>query len=116
MKLNEFISNVLQDIDNGLSVAKEKTHRNYYIELNGNSGVSFDIAVTTTNSTGSQAEGTAKAGIIEVLGAGVGAKLENKKENSEVSRIKFTVFVPSETEEEVANNLRKLKQRDYNLY
>jgi hypothetical protein len=60
----------------------------------------FDIAVTTSNSHGTQAEAEAKAGFVEVLGAKVGASLEDKKENSQVSRIQFTVYVPHQTEEE----------------
>jgi hypothetical protein len=97
MKLNEFISNVLQDIDRGLHEAKEKTDRKYFVESGQNRGVHFDIAVTTTTSTGSQAEGNAKASIIQVLGAGVGAKVEDKNENSQISRIQFSVYVPPET-------------------
>lgn len=102
MKLNEFIANVLQDIDSGLKEAAEKTDKDYYVDVNTKNGVSFDIAVTTTNSSGSQVEGKAKAGIIEVLGAGVGAKLDDRKDNSEISRIQFTVVIPYETRTERA--------------
>lgn len=105
MKLDEFIKNVLTDIDNGLKSATESTDRGYYVEINNQSGVRFDIAVTTVSAKGTQAEGKAKVGFIEVLGAGVGAKLEEQSENSEVSRIQFTVAVPSETQTEYKKNL-----------
>lgn len=104
MKLDEFITNVLLDIDKGLNGAREKARRRYLVDTSGQKGVSFDIAVTTIKATNSQAEGAAKAGFIEVLGAGVGAKLENKNENSEASRIQFTVYVPSQTDDEVARD------------
>jgi hypothetical protein len=65
-----------------------------------NKGVSFDIAVTSGDSSGNQAHGAAKAGFIEVLGANVGTKMEQRKESSQVSRIQFSVYVPPRTEQE----------------
>lgn len=114
MKLNEFIANVLSDIDVGLKDAKIRTGRNYIVEVTeGNAGVSFDIAVISKDLEGSQLEGHAKAGFVEVLGANVGAKLEDKKENSEVSRIQFKVYVPHITEsEEKRNSLYTPRYKD----
>jgi hypothetical protein len=77
MKLDDFISTVLLDINTGLIQAKNKTGRGYQIGVSQNEGVSFDIAVTTAKSSGSKAEGAAKAGFVEVLGAKVGASLED---------------------------------------
>ena len=51
MKLNEFISNVLQDIDRGLHEAKEKTDRKYFVESGQNRGVHFDIALLLIKSS-----------------------------------------------------------------
>jgi hypothetical protein len=107
MKINEFVANVLQEIDSGLKEAGQKTGRDYSVEVGSGGGVGFDIAVTTLTSKGSQAEGQAKAGFIEVLGANVGAKLEDKKENSEVSRIQFKVTVPFQTRTEAEEDHRK---------
>ena len=107
MKLNEFVTNVLQDIDSGLKEAGQKTGRDYSVEVGSGGGVGFDIAVTTLDSKGSQVEGQAKAGFIEVLGANVGAKLEDKKESSEVSRIQFKVAVPFQTRAEAEEDHRK---------
>ncbi len=107
MKLDAFISSVLRDINTGLQQAKDETKRKYFIDIGGNRGVNFDIAVTTINSSESTAEGVAKAGFVEVLGAKVGGKLEGKTENSQISRIQFTVFVPDQTEEEASKNQGK---------
>lgn len=107
MILSEFVANVLQDIDNGLKQAGHKTGREYSVVVGTDGGVNFDIAVTTLISKGSQAEGQAKAGFIEVLGANVGAKIEDKKENSEISRIQFKVEVPFQTKVEAEEDHRK---------
>lgn len=93
MKLDEFITNVLMDINSGLTAAKQKANKNYYVSSTRMGGVHFDIAVTTTSSNSSKAKGSAKVGIIQVLGAGVNAGLEAKEENSQASRIQFYVYV-----------------------
>lgn len=112
MKLSEFITDVLKDIDSGLAEAKKQTGRSYQVEVSTNKGVKFDIAVTAENSSSTSVEGQAKAGFIQVLGAGVGAKLEEKKDNSEVSRIEFIVYVPTQTDKEEQEDLAKF-QADY---
>jgi hypothetical protein len=112
MKLNFFISQVLQDIESGLNVAKEKNDKKYFINTQNSGGVDFDIAVTTVNGTDTEIEGSAKAGIIEVLGAGVKGKITNKEGNSEVSRIKFTVFVPHQTKQE--SEIESTRTREQN--
>jgi hypothetical protein len=114
MKLDQFITTVLNDIDSGLKQARERTHRKYYVDARDNKGVTFDIAVTTVNSSGTEAKGTAKAGFVEVLGAQVGATLEDKKENSQVSRIQFTVYVPDQTVEEEQESEVRFRQQNRN--
>ncbi len=113
MKLDAFISQVLLDIDSGLKNARSVSDRKYYVGTQDNNGVRFDIAVTTTSSSETNTEGKAKVGIIEVLGAGVGAKIGSKEENSEVSRIQFTVFVPSITEGEWNENKMQLQRNSF---
>jgi len=111
MKLDEFISSVLVDIESGFNAASEQTGKGYsviYGEVSQN-GVSFDIAVTTNTSDSSKVEGKVKAGIIEVLGAGLGGALENSSEQSHVSRIQFSVNVPIETEEKIAERSRQIR-------
>lgn len=107
MKLDEFISGVLKDINNGLLEAKTTTDRTYYTT---HSGVQFDIALTVGNASDIQAEGKARVGIIEVLGAGVGASVQSKQESSEVSRIQFTVHFPPRTNSEDAADRAELQE------
>lgn len=102
MKLDIFITQVLQDINLGIQNASNSTSRKYYVNNSDGKGVNFDVAVTTVNSSESETEGKAKAGIVEVLGAGVSKKIDNKTENSEISRIQFTIYVPIHTETETA--------------
>ncbi len=93
MKLDEFITNVLKDIEKGLKNAENVTEKYYFINPSDNGGVKFDIAVTVSDLKSSTTEGSAKAGFVQVLGAGLETKFENKEENSKVSRIQFTVFI-----------------------
>lgn len=102
MNLKEFIANVLSDIDGGLRVASEKTDRGYIVETGNKGGVSFDIAVQASDSTSTKAGGQAKAGFIEVLGAGVNASIKDEKVKNETSRIQFKVYVPTQTKKEFA--------------
>jgi hypothetical protein len=71
MTLKEFISNVLQDIDEGLEAASQKTKRLYSVNTGredyNDEGVDFDIAITTSYSDSSKLEGSTKSGIIQVL-------------------------------------------------
>ncbi len=119
MKLDEFIASVLHDINSGLSQARSKTGRKYSVDARDNKGVSFDIAVTVVDSKVTHKEGAAnaglKAGLIEVVGAKAGLKLEDKEENSQVSRIQFTVDVPHQTEEEERADLQAWQQSNQNV-
>jgi hypothetical protein len=123
VKLDEFITNVLVDIHKGLDAAEKQTDRDYHIQGSNNEGVTFDIAVTTVNTQGSRtegkAEGKANVGFIEVLGvhisSDIGAKVEDKIENSEISRIQFTVYVPAQTNTEYAQNRRQAQERQQQL-
>lgn len=117
MKIDEFITGVLVDINNGLQNARTRTGKAYYIDNSDKTCVSFDIAVTAVNSTSSQAEGKASAGFIEVLGAGVSGQIEDKIENSEISRINFKIYVPMQTEQEIENRRRaaSLDQKNWTI-
>ena len=110
MKLEDFISNVLRDIDKGLQVATVDTDRRYSLITTNSSGVEFDIAVTTSYSNSTEAGGKAKVGIVEVLGAGVEAKITDQNERKEASRIKFTINVPSSTQKQDEENRRIAKE------
>ena len=107
MKLNEFVSQVLLDINSGIKTAYESSDRKYYVDTTNGNGVTFDVAVTTTTQSETSADGKISAGIIEVLGANVSGKIQGKTENSEVSRIKFTINVPYDTQAEYHENIRR---------
>ena len=114
MKLNQFVSDVLKDINDGIEDARKQTGRRYRVQTSDNKGVSFDVAVTAEDTESHTAEGEAKAGFVQVLGAGVSAKLESKQANSEVSRIQFTIYIPSVTEAEEAESSALIQRNNRN--
>lgn len=87
MKLKDFITTVLVDIEQGINNAAHQTNRWTYLKTmgtTGDEGVEFDVAITAS------AEASGKVGA-EVFS--VGAKTEGKISNEEVSRVKFRVNV-----------------------
>jgi len=116
MKLDEFIKNVLLDIDKGLNESEKITGKEYFIYPSKESdGVIFDIAVTVIDSKTESKEASAKAGFVQVLGAGVGGKIENKEESSKVSRIKFAVYVPRKTKAQQEKEYSNFSQKNYSI-
>lgn len=99
MKLSEFVSDTLVEIMDGVVSAQrkwteggQKGHINPlwggYAEASKNiREVSFDVAVTVSEST----TGGAKAGIKVVGIGGLGGNLQTEVANSKVSRIAFTI-------------------------
>jgi hypothetical protein len=95
MNVREFVSQVLQDIVRGLMDAQERTNdTRAFIVPSGHGSdfttrsVEFDIALTTTESKGSEAE--AKVAVWSI-GAGAGGRSESS--DTSVSRVKFVVPV-----------------------
>lgn len=87
MKLRDFITTVLVDIEQGVNSAALQTNRYTYLNTlgtKGDEGVVFDVAVTAN------AEASGKIGA-EVFS--IGAKTEGKISNEEVSRIRFRVNI-----------------------
>jgi len=116
MKLDEFIRNVLLDIEKGLKEAEKTTGKEYFIDPSGKTkGVNFDIAVTVIDSKTESKEGSVKTGFVQVIGAGVGGKIENKEESSKVSRIQFTVYVPKTTKLELEQISSNYNQRNFSI-
>jgi len=112
MKLDDFITKTLTDIENGMKEAEGKTSKGYHIE---NGGVHFDVAVTVMDSTDTSVEGKATAGIVQVIGAGVNAALKTNQENSEASRIQFTIYVPSRTKQEIERDIQSAQNNQRNF-
>ena len=93
MELSKFITNVLNDIQDGMINANEKlpSDMQYKVLADKEGGVIFDIAVTTTSSTSSEKKGGAGIEIIKVFKADLGGEKGKSKSDSQLSRIKFTV-------------------------
>lgn len=109
MNIGEFVSSVLVQIHNGIKSAEAEADKEYYIlTSNDKRGVYFDIAVTTTTMNSSKIEGEisadAKANLIQVVSAKLDAKVtgnsSQETENSEISRVQFTVYVPPRSKKE----------------
>jgi len=108
MKIDEFVKNILVDIDNGINEAQKITHKNYCVK-DTKGGVTFDIAVTVINNVignltaGGKAETNTGTSIIQVVAGNVGAEghiegnIEGKTSNSEISRITFSIRLPTDT-------------------
>jgi len=119
MELSNFITKVLTDIENGILNAKNITGKSYYVDLGNKSGVNFDIAVTTNDTTSSSVDAKANAGIIQVLGAGIGATIEEKSENNKISRIQFLIVVPNKTDSQIQRDMtesRRINEENRNSY
>jgi len=89
MKLKDFITTILVDIEQGINEAAIKNNRITFLNSigpKGDEGVEFDVAVTASN------EASGKIGA-EVFS--VGANAQGKITNEEVSRVKFIVKVGS---------------------
>lgn len=87
MKLKDFITTVLVDVEQGINNAARLTNRYTYLHTigtKGNEGIEFDVAITAS------AEASGKVGA-EVFS--VGAKTEGKVSNEEISRVRFMVKV-----------------------
>lgn len=90
MKLKDFITTVLVDIEEGVSNAARITGRYTYLKRMGfgnkddDTGVEFNVAVTASGET------SGKIGA-EVLS--IGGKIKGKISSEEISRIKFRIKV-----------------------
>lgn len=93
MKLSEFVSETILEIEEGLAVVEEDNGHSYSITDSSKKGsspvgsIDFDVAITTTKAEG---EG-AKAGLSVVGIDLLGASISTKSESSAISRIKFSI-------------------------
>ena len=95
MELQVFVSNTIKDIVKGLEIASNDLGKAILLEeqKQTSSHLDFDVAVTVENN--SLTGGDAKAGIsvagIDLLGSKIQSNFEQK--NSNLSRIKFSVWI-----------------------
>ena len=87
MDLSEFITTTLVSIHKGIVNANSQSENTYIVTAN-NQVVNFDVAVTVSNETSKGGKGGLH---IHVAEASLGAS--SKKEESNISRINFTVGV-----------------------
>lgn len=93
MKLSEFVSETILEIEEGLADVVDNNGHSYNItdtSKKGNSfggSIDFDVAITTIKAEG----GDAKAGLSVVGIDLIGANISTKSESSAISRIKFSV-------------------------
>lgn len=86
MELNEFVANTILDVYKGLEDADKKLEGDYHI-VNKSIDIDFDVAVTTIE--GEEVSGGGGIQVASILKAG--GEYKTTSENSNVSRIKFTV-------------------------
>lgn len=93
MKLSEFVSETILEIEDGLAVVEEDNGHSYSITDSSKKGssaggsIDFDVAITTTKTEG----GGAKAGLSVVGIDLLGASVSTKAESSAISRVKFSI-------------------------
>lgn len=93
MKLSEFVSETILEIEDGLAAVREDNDHSYSITDSSKTGhspggsIDFDVAITVGKTEG----GGAKAGLSVVGIDLLGASISTKSESSAISRIKFSV-------------------------
>lgn len=108
MNIQEFVETAINDVQNAVEKCSKQHERDIHIaKKTDNSCIDFDLAVTVEES------GNAKAAI-KVLG--INTETITQLKNSIESRIKFSVYIPSQTNQERNTQRRafeKLKHKNY---
>ena len=93
MKLSEFISETILEIEEGLAIVEEDNSHQYNIadsskkEKSPGGSIDFDVAITVAKTE----SGNAKAGLSVVGMDLLGANVSTMSESSAISRIKFSI-------------------------
>jgi hypothetical protein len=89
MELDEFVRKTIEQLITGVKSTHDVAKANgVQVGSSSMTGIEFDVALTTTEGTGSQVGGGIRVG-----GFGLGAEGKSEHSNSSVSRIKFTVMI-----------------------
>lgn len=112
MELKDFIKKVLTDLTESVEEIRSESNRDMYLVSTAeNRTVEFDIAVTVEDATASS--GKAGIKIFQVIEGGGDISKESK--NSSVSRIKFGVYIDTQTKKEEAQQKADFEeQNNYN--
>jgi hypothetical protein len=97
MNLEEFVANVLVELDAAVDSARSRTKREIRFISNQNTRtVEFDIAVSAENTSGK----SGRAGVKVLQFAEGGGQIGESNKNSTVTRIKFGLHINSKTKDE----------------
>lgn len=109
MELKEFIKNVLNDIIEGVEEVRSSSIRDLRVQGDKDkSAVEFEVAVTVES-----LDSTNKGGKIKVMELLQGsADVSKEQKNSSVSRIRFSVYVDSETKIETSQRRNRQNVED----
>lgn len=95
MEVQEFVTNVLKQLESGLGNASKESHKkDFYFD----GSVKFDLAVTHTTSKEGDVGGKVKGGI-KVVDFELGGKGTMAAGHEVVQRIQFSVFVEDKSRE-----------------
>jgi hypothetical protein len=111
MNLQEFVKNVLVEINAAVDEARQLTSRDIRFSDNGTARtVEFDVAVSAEATSAK----SGKAGIKVLQFAEAGGDISQENKNSTVSRITFGVRIEPRTKEEEAADHAAVMQHNAN--
>lgn len=112
MNLQEFVKDVLVQINTAVDEARQITSRDIsFSEKDNARTVEFDVAVSAENTD----KKSGKAGIKVLQFAEGGGELSKENKNSTVSRITFGLRIDPMTKAEVAKSIADVEQHNNNL-
>lgn len=112
MDLQDFVKNVLTDINLAVDEARKLTSRDIsFSEKDNARTIEFDIAVSAETAD----KKSGKAGIKVLQFAEGGGDISKEKKNSTISRITFGLRIDSMTKEEQERSRASVAQHNANL-
>lgn len=112
MNLQEFVKNVLVEINAAVDEARQITSRDIsFSEKDNARTVEFDVAVSAESSD----KKSGKAGIKVLQFAEGGGDISKENKNSTVSRITFGLRIDPMTKNEVAKSIAEVERHNNNL-
>ena len=112
MNLQEFVKNVLVNIDRAVEEARKETRRDIsFSNTPDRRTVEFDIAVSAEETDTKNG----KAGIRVLQFAEAGGDISKENKNSTVSRIQFGVHIDAMTREENEQHLATIQRHNDNI-
>ncbi|MFA5093318.1 MAG: hypothetical protein WC543_05190 [Candidatus Omnitrophota bacterium] len=110
MELKDFVKKVLSDLVQGVEEARNDSIRDMKLYDKEMKTVEFDIAVTVEDVD----TVSGKAGIRVLQFAEAGGDIAKETKNSTVSRVKFGVFIGTQTKQEEARSIQEIRSQSNN--